>query len=90
MEIILLLLGDKCGDSEQYECFSLAFIQHSANTTTSNHQINTRMFSKGEGVMDSTHFSSIVSHLYIKKNRTRHLDASDPLPLNTNLITIKN
>ena len=87
MEIILLLLGEKQDDSEQHEYFHWYYSHHhilSSNKHTAVQQ-GRRL------VKDSTHFSSGVSHLYIKKNRTRHLDASDPLPLNTNLIiTLKN
>ena len=44
MEIILLLLGDKRGDSEQHEYFHWSLF-----ITPSNHPINTRIFSKGYG-----------------------------------------
>ena len=48
MEIILLLLGKKQGDSEQHKCFSLVFIHHPIQLFPSNHPINTRLFSKGD------------------------------------------
>ena len=47
MEIILLLLGKKQGDSEQHKCFSLVFIHHPIQLFPSNHPISTRLFSKG-------------------------------------------
>ena len=49
MEIILLLLGEKQGVSEQHKCFSLVFIHHPIQLFPSNHPINTRLFNKGDG-----------------------------------------
>ena len=48
MEIILLLLGNKQGDSEQHKCFHWYYLHHPIQLFPSNPPINTRLFSKGD------------------------------------------
>ena len=82
MEIILLLLGNKQGDSEQHGCFSLVLFAPP-------HPI-IRQIRHRDGT--PTPFTPIqfLHLLYIKKNRTRHLDASDTyIILKNNLILLK-
>ena len=65
MEIILLLLGTKWGNSEQHECFSLVFIHHPIQLFPSNHPINTRLFSKGDGSWRIRHTFLLAYLIYI-------------------------
>ena len=71
MEIILLLLGDKRGDSEQHGCFSLVLF----TSPSSYHPTNPSWSRWRTNFIHSNSLS--LSHLYIKKNRTHHHDASD-------------
>lgn len=90
MEIILLLLGNKQGDSEQHGCFSLVLFAppHSTRPIQSSNK-HTAVQQGRRLVKDSTHFYS-ASSLYIKKNRIRHLDASDThIILKNNLILLE-
>lgn len=91
MEIILLLLGNKRGDSKQHGCFSLVLFTppHSTLPIQSSNK-HTAVQQGRRLVKASTHFYSGSSSLYIKKNRTRHLDASDTyIILKNNLILLE-
>ena len=79
MKIILLLLDEKQGDSEQHGCFSLGFIHHPIQLFPSNHPINTRLFSKDDGSWRIRHTFLIVIIIIYKKEsdtssrRIRHI-----------------
>ena len=88
MEIILLLLGNKRGDSEQHECFHWYYLHHPIQLFPSNKHTDVQQGRRL--VKDSTHFSSISSSFIYKKNRTRHHDASDTyIILKNNLILLE-
>lgn len=66
MEIILLLLGDKQGDSEQHGCFSLVFIHHPIQSSNK----HTAVQQGRRLVKASTHFSFGSSSFIYKKSDT--------------------
>ena len=77
MEIILLLLGNKQGDSEQHGCFSLVLFTPPHSTLPIQSSNKHTAVQQGRRLMKaSTHFYSGVSHLYIK--RVGHVISTHP------------
>ena len=91
MEIILLLLDNKRGDSEQHVCFSLVLFAppHPTLPIPSSNK-HTAVQQGRRLVKDSTHFYSGSSSFIYKKSRTHHHDASDTyIILKNNLILLE-
>ena len=72
IEIILLLLGDKWGNSEQHGCFSLVLFTPPHSTLPIQSSNKRTTVQQGRRlVKDSTHFSSsLISFIYKKESDT--------------------